>query len=576
LLYLLTAAHDVVGGDTPEFLVASRTLGVAHAPGYPLLTVLGYVFSWVPVGSIAFRIGLLAVLCSTATVALVYVTVWRLTVRRWAAAAAGLALACTPLFWTWSLQAEAFPLDNVLAALAVLLLVCWHQHTHRRRYLLGAAFVFGLAVANQQTAVLLAPAFVWMMWLHRQDLSRERRTIGYAAIAVVIGFLPFLYVPLAALGHSPTNWDYVRSVSAFWRLFFRGDYGGLTSQGGGAPTGSNVAVRTVYLARGFGLVVGIFAVVGIVDAFRRMRWYFWFVVLGVGFTGIGFLIISDVDPTNDIGLYVLERFFLLPLVVAAPLVGLGVAWLGVLIADRRRSTDLSRSTAAVAAVVVAASLILVGVNYSAINVSNDHVTGNYARDVITGLRPHTILFATGDEGATAELYTTSVVGVRPDVTVILAALLRTSWYPQVLRHNGEIHVPADVTALNIIRANPGRPVAFTGPAPDTSLNGKYYLYPDGLVSDLERDGHPILVTRDEADNEAQLARIHVPDAKSIKPVSAEPVVLDHYANIPYRIGQAYALAGQKAQAISWYRRALAMDPSLSLPAKAIEKLGGTP
>jgi tetratricopeptide (TPR) repeat protein len=97
-----------------------------------------------------------------------------------------------------------------------------------------------------------------------------------------------------------------------------------------------------------------------------------------------------------------------------------------------------------------------------------------------------------------------------------------------------------------------------------------------LVSDLEKDGHPISVTRDETDNEAQLARIHVPAYKSIKPVSAEPVVLDHYANIPYRIGQAYALAGQKDQAISWYRKALAMDPSLTLPAKAIERLGGTP
>jgi hypothetical protein len=337
-----------------------------------------------------------------------------------------------------------------------------------------------------------------------------------------------------------------------------------------------VALRTVYLARGFGLVVGVLSAVGLVEAFRRMRWYFWFVVLGVGFTGIGFLIISGVDPTNYIGLYVLERFFLLPLVVAAPLVGLSVVWFGVLLADRRRSTDLSRSTAAVAAVVVAASLILVGVNYSAVNVSNDHVTGNYARDVVTGLPPHTILFATGDEGNTAELYMTSVAEVRPDVTVLLASLLGKSWYTQVLRHNGEIHVPADVSTLNIIRANPGRPVAFTGPAPDASLNGKYYLYPDGLVSDLERVGHPILVTRDETDNEAQLARIHVPDFKSIKPVSAEPVVLDHYANIPYRIGQAYALAGQTAQSISWYRKALAMDPNLTPAAAAIKNLGLTP
>jgi hypothetical protein len=576
LLYLLTAAHDVVGGDTPEFLIASRTLGVPHAPGFPLLTMLGYLFSWVPIGSIAFRIGLLAVLCSVATVAIVYATVWRLTSMRAPAAAAGLALACTPLFWTWSLQAEAFPLDNVLAALVVFFLVCWHQHADRRRYLLGAAFVFGLAVSNQQTAVFLVPALVYLVWVHRQDLDRQWRTVGYAAVAVAAGFLPYLYVPIAALGHSPTNWDDVQSLSSFVRLFFRGDYGGLTSQGGGAPTGSNVAVRTLYLARGFGLVVGVLSLLGAVHAYRTVRWYFWFVVLGVTVTGVGFLLFSDVDPTNDIGLYVLERFFLLPLVVAAPLVALSVVWLGELVVSRRPSLSLQRASAAIAAIVVAASLVVVGVNYSAVNVSNDHVTGNYARDVIEGLKPHTILFATGDEGDTAELYLTSVAGIRPDVTVLIAAELGTPWYAQVLRQNGQIHVPAKVSTLSIIRANPGRPVAFTGPAPDSSLDGTYYLYPDGLVSVLEKVGHPILVTRDEADNEAQLARIHVPDYRTIKQVSAEPVILDHYANIPYRIGQAYALAGQKAQAIAWYRKAMAMDPSLPLAATAIRKLGGTP
>ena len=50
----------------------------------------------------------------------------------------------------------------------------------------------------------------------------------------------------------------------------------------------------------------------------------------------------------------------------------------------------------------------------------------------------------------------------------------------------------------------------------------------------------------------------------------------HYANIPYRIGQAYQLAGQNNQAIVWYRKALAMDPAVTQPAKEIRNLGGTP
>jgi 4-amino-4-deoxy-L-arabinose transferase-like glycosyltransferase len=576
VLYVLTAARDVIAGDTAEFLVTAKTLGVAHAPGYPLLSMLGHVFSWLPVGATAFRIGLLAVVCSTATVALVFATVWRLTSLRAPAAAAGLALAFTPVFWRWSLQIETFPLNNLLVALVVYLLVRWHQDPVQRKFLIGAAFAFGLGLTNQQTIVLLAPAIAWLLWLHRQQLNRERRTIAYAAVAVVAGLVPYAYVPLAAMGHSPNNWDYVHSFPAFMRLILRTDYGGLISQGSGAPTGRNAVVRTWFMLRGLGIVVGIFALLGIVIAYRKLRWYFWFVVLAFACSGVAFMFATNIDPTNGIGLFVLERFFLLPLVIVAPLVGLGVTWVSRVIVARTKAPASLRTLSVTALLVVTASLVVVGLNYSTINVSHDHVTGNYARAVLDELKPHTILFANGDESDEPALYVLAAARHRPDVTVLLAPLIGDPWYASVLRHNHEIIVPSHLTTLAIIRANPDRPVAFTGGPPDNSLSGKYYLYPDGLVSDLERVGHPIAVGRDESDNKAQLSRIVVPNYKSIKPDSIEPVILDHYANIPYRIGQAYQLAGQKAEAITWYRRAEAMDPSLPLAAQAIRKLGGDP
>jgi len=52
VLYFLTAARDIVVGDSPELIMAAVTLGVAHAPGYPLFTMLGHLFSLLPFGSI--------------------------------------------------------------------------------------------------------------------------------------------------------------------------------------------------------------------------------------------------------------------------------------------------------------------------------------------------------------------------------------------------------------------------------------------------------------------------------------------------------------------------------------------
>jgi hypothetical protein len=578
ILYVLTAARDVVAGDSAEFLITAKTLGVAHAPGYPLIDFIGYLFSWLPVGSIAFRIDLFAVVCSTLTVAVVYATVWRLTSLRAPAAAAGLALAFTPLFWRWSLQIETFPLNNLLVGLIVYLLVRWHQQPTNRNYLLGAAFVFGLDLTNQQTVVFIVPAIVWVLWLHRSQLVQNRSTIGYAALAIVAGLIPYVYVPLAALGHSPFNWDDVHSFSDLVRLLFREDFGGAAAEGGGGLAGGNVITRSLYMFRGVGIVVAIVSLFGIVYAYRVLRWYFWFVVLSLAFAGVGSMYLANFDPTISVSHFVLERFFLLPLVLIAPLVGLGVIWIGEIVNKMIVELDISRATMGTAVAVVISSLVVVGLNYSTLDMRNDHVVGNFARDALGGLPPRTILFVTGTEDDAPTLFVNSAANVRPDVTVVLALALTYPWYVRSLRQIHQFKVPATMTILNVIRANPGRPVAFVGPAPDGSIDGKYYLYPDGLVSYVERVGHPILVTRDESDNKAQLARIHVPNFKTIKPDSLEPAILAHYASVPYRIGQAYALAGQKSEAIAWYRKALEIDPSFppSLAAAAIKELGGTP
>src|SRR2546421_10948545 len=79
ILYFLTAARDIVVGDSPELITAAATLGVAHEPGYPLFTMLGHLFSLFPFGSIPFRINLLSVVCHALTVGVIYLTAHRLT-----------------------------------------------------------------------------------------------------------------------------------------------------------------------------------------------------------------------------------------------------------------------------------------------------------------------------------------------------------------------------------------------------------------------------------------------------------------------------------------------------------------
>lgn len=170
IVYALTAARDFVVGDTAELAAAALTLGVAHPPGYPLLVLLGHAFSWLPVGPAAFRVNLLAVVASAATVGIVYLTAYRLVGDRLPAALAALLLAFNPLFWAWSLVFEAFPLNNLLAAAMVYLLVLWRERPERGWLVVAAALIAGLGLSNHQTIVLLGPAVLFLLWDRRQAL----------------------------------------------------------------------------------------------------------------------------------------------------------------------------------------------------------------------------------------------------------------------------------------------------------------------------------------------------------------------------------------------------------------------
>src|SRR4030095_9709728 len=170
LLYFLTAARDIVVGDTGELITAAVSLGVAHPPGYPLFTMLGHVFSFLPLGSMPFRVNLLAVVCDALTVGVIYFTALRLTRSRLAAAIAALVLAFNPTFWTWSLAAEVFPLNNLLAALLIYLVVVWRESPEKTSLLVACCFVGGLPLTNHQTIVLLGPAFSFALWQGRRAI----------------------------------------------------------------------------------------------------------------------------------------------------------------------------------------------------------------------------------------------------------------------------------------------------------------------------------------------------------------------------------------------------------------------
>jgi len=578
IVYGLTAARDLVLGDTPELMTAAITLGVPHPPGYPLFTMLGHLFSLLPTGPLPFRVDLMAVVCGAATVAIVYLTALRLTGSRTASACAALVLAFTPLFWSWSLVAEVFSLNNLLAALFVYLLVVWQERPERMGPLLGAAFVSGLALTNQQTIVLLGPAVLFLLGRSRRQLVARPRMLAAAIGATLAGLLPYAYLPLVAARHPNLNWGDPSSLENFFAVITRKHFG--SGQLINAPQfqGGSPVERIVALGGSLSVAAGVLLILGAVQAYRRQRWYFWFSLLAFGFAGPVFVAYANINLAVPLTRFVLERFFLLSHVALAPLIAFGVLFAGEIVTSIA-SAIRPHATASVAAAALLVVLPGAVVHYKDLDQSKDHVVRRFAEDILATLEPNSILIVNGDEVIMPLTYLQDVEGYRPDVALVVMPFLPTDWYaPHLQRRYSNLVVPfarydgRSGTLKGLVDANPGRPVAVVGITSEDSLKGSYWFYRRGLVAQVEPISKDVKLDELIAENQRLFDLYKLPSPEDIRANSLEPVVLTHYMTPALVVAQQCEELHYYREARTWYERALTFDPSLPQLRAALDRL----
>src|SRR5262245_49257166 len=95
VLYIATLLPGIGSGDTAEFQRVLPTLGVAHPTGYPLYTILGWLWTRLPIGTPAWRVSLFSAVAAALAVGVVYLVARAIGQMRAVAAAAALALAAS-------------------------------------------------------------------------------------------------------------------------------------------------------------------------------------------------------------------------------------------------------------------------------------------------------------------------------------------------------------------------------------------------------------------------------------------------------------------------------------------------
>ena len=167
VVYWLTLAPTVTLVDSGELILAARSLGVAHPPGFPLYVLLAHLATLVPIGNIAVRVNFASAIFAALAAAVVTLVVAeivatpvaaqllrsekkrkdRKTKKRTAAViqdppgaatshplgsiipllAAGLLLAFSRTLWAYATIAEVYTLNTLLIASIFLLMFRWRR-----------------------------------------------------------------------------------------------------------------------------------------------------------------------------------------------------------------------------------------------------------------------------------------------------------------------------------------------------------------------------------------------------------------------------------------------------------------
>ncbi len=219
-VYLTTLAPTVMWYDMGEFATASATLGIAHNTGYPLLILLGKLFTFLPVGDAAYRVNLLSAVCTALAVAVAFGIVHDLTDDPVAAAIGAFTLAFAATVWADATWATSYGLNLLLTAVIVRSMLGWWRE-RKARALVVAALALGLGMADHRLIVLTAPPSALLLvggWR-----SLRPRVVAAAATAFLAGLAVYAYLPIRGAQDPALSWARPADWHTYWSMFFTGE-----------------------------------------------------------------------------------------------------------------------------------------------------------------------------------------------------------------------------------------------------------------------------------------------------------------------------------------------------------------
>jgi tetratricopeptide (TPR) repeat protein len=400
-VYAAGATRTIYVGDSGELVSAVHILGIPHPTGYPLYVMLGKLWTLlVPIGSIAFRMSLFSAACAALACALLYRLCRAFGLHPVAALMAALLVAFAPSYWGEANIQRVYALNAVFVVLALTSAGGWYR-TREPAFIVLTAFVCGLGATNHTVMGFFAIAFAIFALVNEPALLRRWKVIGQAALALVVGLLPYLYLPIRSRMNPRLDWGNPETLQGFLDVVLRRGFW----ERAFIERPSDVLLIAADYARGMGVELAwagaALAVYGAVAGWRRR----WPVLLALLVMALNLTALTIHGSRSDI--FIWHRYYIPSYIMAAMLAAFGSHL------PRPRRPGARRAPP----LVIPAFLLVTG--WRRFDRSRYRIADEFSRAVLKSVPPGASLIATDDNILFVLIYLTLVENLRPDVNLIL-------------------------------------------------------------------------------------------------------------------------------------------------------------
>jgi 4-amino-4-deoxy-L-arabinose transferase-like glycosyltransferase len=446
LVYLLTLYPTVGTEDSGELIVSAAKLDIAHPPGYPLHTLLGWVFSKIIFfGNIGWRVNLMSAFFAALTVTILYFIIKKLTKNDIVAFCSSLFFAFSDIFWSQAIRTEVYSLDLFFLALISYLLLLWHD-TEKRKYLYLTALAFGLSLCNHHMMALAAPPVLIFVLVRQWREVINFKNIVICFLLFLVGLLPYIYLPIRTALAPYDNPAYIKHEGLhtwpqFTAFINRSIYGGTvsitheesaTQQAPLIPTfledlaatfakyaqqttNNNIVGLIPMLKIIFSqlfLLPLIFFLPGIYFLSTKSGKYAVFIFsLFIFYTVVQLTFISAAP-----NLHPLTEFGNRPFYISATFVLLIISAAGLALAINPIKNRLLKLIVSIALVIL--MILPLTLNFSSNNESKNYIAHDFSLNLLNSLPPGGYMLSTGKDNLTFPLYYLHKIdNVRPDAQV---------------------------------------------------------------------------------------------------------------------------------------------------------------